>query len=348
MEHPMEQNELMRHLLDKIETVCRQNEMQAEKLAQLESEIKNQAHNQLLAMVRSMPRTTLRFAFAVTQHCDLNCAGCARFSPLAEPEYADVEETERDFKRLSELFGARNVSLIQLMGGEPLLHPELTRFFDIARREFPHAQISLVTNGLKLLAQPEEFWLSCKNNGIFVTPTKYPIPLDYEAIEAVARKYEVIYYYFDNQKEPVKTLTKFTKDPFSTVSGSNEFLVCGEANGCINLSHGRLYTCGWPPYVKHFNKYFGPLFVETPEDSIDIYQASSAQEILEFLSKPIPFCRYCRISKNDYNIPWHQSKKDINEWIRMPRDEARLKMEYLRQSNTELDISKEAEGGNFT
>jgi len=326
------QEQLLQQLLEKINIITQQNEMQAKRIEHLENRMKDDAQNRLLATVRSTPRTTLRFAFAVTQHCDLNCAGCCRFAPLAEPEYADVEETERDFKRLSELFGGRNVSLIQLMGGEPLLHPELTKFFEIARREFPRAQISLITNGLKLLQQPEEFWLSCKKNGIYVTPTKYPIPLNYEAIEAIAEKYQVIYSYFDNQKEPVKTLTKFTKDPFSNVSGSNEFLVCGEANGCINLSHGRLYTCGWPPYIKHFNKYFGHMFDETPEDSIDIYQASSAQEILKFLSKPIPFCRYCRISKNEYDIPWHQSKKDINEWICLPRDAAQLKLEYLVHS----------------
>jgi hypothetical protein len=48
-------------------------------------------------------------------------------------------------------------------------------------------------------------------------------------------------------------------------------------------------------------------------DSIDIYNASNIDEILDFLSKPITCCRYC-MPNDDELIDWKVSKKEIEEW----------------------------------
>ena len=37
-------------------------------------------------------------------------------------------------------------------------------------------------------------------------------------------------------------------------------------------------------------------------------------KILEFLAKPIPFCRYCMVDKVKRGLLWETSKKDIKEW----------------------------------
>ena len=61
----------------------------------------------------------------LTDHCNLNCKGCGHFSPLASPHYADFQQYEEDLRRLRQLF--RNIRRIRLMGGEPLLRPEVLR-----------------------------------------------------------------------------------------------------------------------------------------------------------------------------------------------------------------------------
>ena len=38
------------------------------------------------------------------------------------------------------------------------------------------------------------------------------------------------------------------------------------------------------------------------------------EEILEFLAKPIPFCRYCKVRERKQQL-WEVSKKDIKEWV---------------------------------
>lgn len=263
-------------------------------------------------IVHSIPRRELTFEYSLTEHCDLNCAGCGKFAPLAEPEFADYEEAARDFARLSSLFHGR-VKQIRLMGGEPLLHPDLVKFLKMAREYFPDGDISIVTNGLRLLNQPEEFWQACKENKIVIRPTKYPIPLDYAEIEKCADDHGVELHYY-NIILLSKTLNIFKMDVKGLQDSRKSFLRCNAANNCSVLWRGRLYTCPTPMVARHFNKYFGENMEECPEDSIDIYQANSAREIMEFLTKPIPFCRYCRVDERVYNLPWRQSERVIEEW----------------------------------
>ena len=81
----------------------------------------------------TQPQELLRYEVHLTEHCNLNCKSCFHFSSRAEEEYLDVTEYEKDCKRLSELFGGV-ASDILLMGGEPLLHPDIEKFIEITRK----------------------------------------------------------------------------------------------------------------------------------------------------------------------------------------------------------------------
>lgn len=266
-----------------------------------------------IGIVRCIPRTELSFRIALAEHCDLNCAGCDHFSPLAEPKFADYEETARDFARLSSLFRG-HAKEISLQGGEPLLHPDLIKFLKMTREFFPDAVINITTNGVRLLNQPEEFWLACKENNIVIMVTKYPISLNYEEMEKRAANHGVEYRYYGISGVTVKKTNLYKLDVKGLQDSRKNFLLCHRANSCVYLQHGRLYTCTVAPTAEHFNKYFGKNLKEVPEDSIDIYQANSAQEIMGFLAKPIPFCRYCMVDKARMFQPWHRSKRVIEEW----------------------------------
>jgi len=83
------------------------------------------------------------FEYHVAWHCNLNCKGCGHNSNLyTRPRFGDLEHFRRDMNRLTELFS--NISKIRLMGGEPLLNPQLGEFITSARRAFPGAQIRVV------------------------------------------------------------------------------------------------------------------------------------------------------------------------------------------------------------
>ena len=75
----------------------------------------------------------ITFTIRLVEHCNLNCAGCDNFSPLAEPEFLSIEEFRRDFERVGELFN-HECRLIKLSGGEALLRPDFGLCENCARK----------------------------------------------------------------------------------------------------------------------------------------------------------------------------------------------------------------------
>ena len=263
-----------------------------------------------------VPRERIVIGVHLVEHCNLKCKGCDNFSPLASEEYVDVKQYERDFRRMSDLFGD-NAERIDLYGGEPLLHPQIAKLLCITRDNFPTSPIEILTNGILLTQMSEEFWKICHEKRIKISLTKYPINIDYQRIESIAKfcggGVELEYHGYSLVEE--KALWKERIDLSGSQNPADMFKCCGRANNCIVLDKGRLYTCTMIPFVRHFNKFFSENIEVTERDSIDIYQAKSAEEIFEFLSKPVPCCRYCDIYHNEYGIKWERSRFDKSEWI---------------------------------
>ncbi|NDV47348.1 radical SAM protein [Paludibacter sp. 221] len=250
----------------------------------------------------------------LTDHCNLNCRGCDNFSPLAPAtSYADIEVFEKDCTRIAKLMEGR-IDEIQLLGGEPLLHPKIIDFMEITRKCFPNTPINIVSNGLLLPKQTTEFWESCRKNDIHIIVTKYPVKLDYKKIEQHVRAQGVAFSYYGNTEKVDKTMQCIPLDVEGKQDARDSFLRCSRANRCISLDGGKIYTCSLIPYVKYFNKHFNKDLVVSPADYIDIYEAKSGDEILDFVSKPVPFCRYCNIKGTIWDIGFGVSKKDISEW----------------------------------
>lgn len=263
--------------------------------------------------VKKLSAEEFHFEINIVKHCNLNCRGCNHFSPLADNEFMEVSQIEQDVRRLGELFD-HTASRIFLLGGEPLLHPELEKIMKICRENFAKTSIYIVTNGILLDKMSESFWNCCKENNIIISPTRYPIKVDYDSLGALAARYGVKYSIFGGTEANARTLWFEPIDIHGRHDINKEFYKCRQANKCITLEGGILYTCVVPPNVKSFNSYFGCNLEVTDEDGIDIYKVENAEEILEFFTHPIPFCKYCDWEHHTYENPWEVSKKDIKEW----------------------------------
>ncbi len=257
-------------------------------------------------------REKLRFEVNLAEHCNLNCIGCDHFSPVAKESFTDVNEYEKDLARLAELFGDK-VSAITLVGGEPLLHPELLEFMRRSRRYFPESNVIVFTNGLLLTQEPEEFWETCRDGRVQITITNYPIKIDNAKIKKLTGEYGIALDYSWENK--LKTMNKMVIDPEGAGDPDYNFKKCYRANACIFLQKGRLYTCTVAPTAHHLNEFFGQNLEMSERDSIDIYAARSGAEILEFLRRPIPFCRYCDMRTKIKGLAWRQSEKKLTEWF---------------------------------
>lgn len=249
----------------------------------------------------------------LTDHCNLNCRGCDNFSPLSPEIFANFDTVEQDFSRISKLSNG-HVNEIQLLGGEPLLHPRVTDFMDIARKYFPNVAIKIITNGVLILRQQNSFWEKCRQNSIEIVVTKYPIKIDHDAIEKMAAKQRVKFCFYGNTEYVPKNMQCIPLDLSGSQNARGSFLRCSRANRCVALDNGKIYTCTLIPYVKYFNSYFEKKLPVTEADSIDIYTAKDMDEILNFIAKPVPFCRFCNQKNIIWDIGYGVSEKKIEEW----------------------------------
>ena len=277
--------------------------------------LKNSVRRQLKSTVYDF-----HFEFHLVEHCNLKCAGCTHFSSIAGEEFLSLEEFEKDIRRLSELTG-HTARFMNLLGGEPLLHPEVSSFFPIARRYFPDAVIRVVTNGIRLLDMEEEFWQSCKRNHIVIGLTQYPIAVDYEEIIRMISGKGVLFESFSGTSYPRDEMWRLALNEEGKERPVENFLRCPRANACIFISHGKVFNCATMANIGHFNKCFGTEFQLSKEDSIDIYEVNDIQEILSFLCNPKPFCRYCSIDGRKYGEKWSVTRRSPGEWLQLKRED---------------------------
>jgi MoaA/NifB/PqqE/SkfB family radical SAM enzyme len=264
------------------------------------------------AKIRLKLRKHLRFETDIVGHCNLNCKCCNHFSPLVEKYFVETEVFEKDFSRLSELAGRKNEN-IDIMGGGPLLHPEISKILEIARKYFD-GPINIVTNGTLLKKMSTDFWEACKRNNINIKVTSYPIKLDHREIKRLAIKYSVKVY-IRMQFMNKHVWCRLPKDMEGRQNIIDNINLCLVANFCIFLREGKLSTCCLPLLIDWFNAYFSKNIEVSENDFIDIYKAKSIEEIYNFLSKPMPFCRYCKIREWEVGINWDVSQKEISEWF---------------------------------
>lgn len=260
---------------------------------------------------RKTPKAMLDYEVQLVEHCNLNCKYCAHFCPVANESFLDINEYEKDCKRLSELFD-KEANFIRLMGGEPLLHPDIASFCDITRKYFPNGIIDIDTNGILILTMKEDFWEALHRNNINLTLTKYPLDIDIQKIKDKCEEKKVKFRFFSET-----AITNFNHLPLD-LEGRQQpeknFYNCYLANSCHTLKYGKMYTCSTVPHIQHFIEYFNCDLHLCDNDGIDIYKAKNKEEILNFLAKPIPFCRYCDVNKREAK-KWEISNKEIKEWI---------------------------------
>lgn len=219
---------------------------------------------------------------------------------------------------------------VDLLGGEPLLNPHINRIMSITRSYFKRGIINLVTNGLLLATQTDEFWNCCRENDITIIISIYLTGLDCVSIMNKSKEFNVKLLF----RGDTRTISQFShkcenmpieyesneywrKMPIDLSGRQNPAIsntLCSASNFCFQLVEGKLYKCWRIAYIKYFNNYFDRRLEVTNDDYISIEKVSSMDEILDKLRRPVPFCRYCKMSGGSA-VSWENSKKAIEEWI---------------------------------
>ena len=245
--------------------------------------------------------------FHLADHCNLNCAGCLHYAPFADKRLADVETIKHDFARLGELFA--NIRHIRIMGGEPLLHPEVGEVARIVRAVFPKSKVRVVTNGVLLNDDVEDktrrLLSIMKENKVGIDWTKYPPVADREnEIKTLCTNAGVDLRITENNSFMARIR------PNGGEGIRRAFRWCRERMYCPILDNGRIYTCAPARYGDYYNKAAG---TKIPvEKGIDIHKAI-AKEMLYYLMCPSFACAFCDAGARYF--PWKGNVKP-EDWVR--------------------------------
>jgi organic radical activating enzyme len=229
---------------------------------------------------------TRSLEYHVADHCNLRCDHCCSYSPLLKKWFAEPEIVERDLRAAS-----RGVAptYLKIVGGEPLLHPELERLLCVAKSLEIAPILQLTTNGLLIERLTPRAWDSLD----ILTVSLYPEPrLPKSLIRFIAREAAT-----HNVRVNWKTQDKFNCMDRAESAGYDEtktvFERCWLRYRCNCVKDGRFYCCTRPQYVRR-------MAVDPDsflEDGVDVLTPDGlAERIKEYLerSEPLQSCFLCQ------------------------------------------------------
>ena len=189
--------------------------------------------------------------------------------------------------------------VLSLLGGEPLLNPELFRYMKEARRIFPCAEIQLITNGLLLPKMEDYFFAGVRDSHITIVISEYKPTskilnliterLTRENIEYTVRGLE--------NKSVFNRSLSIRRD-----SIHEKFCL---SDGCTAVSDGKIARCPTLLYIHQFNRFF-----KKSLPAAGIYRISDfhdGDELRKRMEERVPLCDYCIRDE----MPWHICGSDI-------------------------------------
>lgn len=212
----------------------------------------------------------------VVDHCNLTCADCCSLSPALAPRFDDPDALARDLALAARVVAPR---VFKLVGGEPLLHPEIVALARIVRASGIAPAVSLTTNGILLARAPDALWAALDA----VTVSRYPgVGPDDRAVERItarAAEHRVPI----NWKHQSHFVTLDRAAPCDDPAENDAvFDRCWIRERCHLLRHGRYFTCTRPA---HFQSYLGHP-AALAHDGITLHDGPSMRdELLAYLTR---------------------------------------------------------------
>lgn len=246
-------------------------------------------------------RTELdRIEIHINDNCNLICANCSMFAGLVDSNVcADYEITRKALFSLKRIY--THICEIDIIGGEPLLNPQIEDYCILLRQLYPLAYIFIVTNGIQLPYMKREFIEIIRKNRIYLSVTYYPGYKDLiQKIRKICKEHEI-------RLELLPKRVQFIKlYDFSGKASSEEmFERCKRKFAIIAMRENKLAVCYAPFALPYAEEKVHIGFQE--EKVIDLFEESLTNtEIMKRFSKPMDCCRFCH---ND-TVLWEQSTEN--------------------------------------
>jgi hypothetical protein len=172
----------------------------------------------------------------VVEHCNLRCAQCCNVSPYLPVRSVSASDIRSTCDRLKEVV---RPDVLKIMGGEPLLHPDVGGLLRAVRASGVAPRIRLFTNGLLLRTLDDDAFSALDE----LTVSSYasaPVKEDILAETAErARRFDVVL-----NVKPVATFsTVLAGAPRSAAETQATYDACWLRHRCLVVRSGVFYKC---------------------------------------------------------------------------------------------------------
>jgi len=256
--------------------------------------------------------------FYLTHNCNLACSNCNRFNNFQLSGMSDWAANKSLYENLSKKVRFKT---IVILGGEPLLHPQICEILDDIKTFWQNSNIEIHTNGLifsklknlevveKIIKNKINLRISIhnKSNIRLLTET---IKKLFEIKKTNVESNDVIrvtHYIKQNFRIELWQFEHFHNTALHKINGEFYFYnndqkethdICDMKN-CHEIYNGKIYKCGFvltaPELLKKIN-------VNLSEEEkklihnykpIDLQNLENIEEQLNLLSQPIAQCKFC-------------------------------------------------------
>ena len=262
------------------------------------------AHRELLYRM-----TTLYVEIQLCDRCNLDCAYCSHLSPVSKPVTIPLETLEAECHRLARV----GVDEVNLMGGEPLLHPQVCEAIKLTRSILPNIKLIVSTNGLLLPRMGKDFWQCCRDNKVVLRITPYP-----KSKGGTWNYFKYVWLIRKNRVRMESTGWRFgfrhqLLSEKAEYDATSNYLRC--QLHCTQVRDATLWPCAYVAYAFNLNNKFGTSFKTAPGDSLPLADDTTATDVRLWLLMTKPFCAHCGI-KDAKHVTWRRSQYARSEWLK--------------------------------
>jgi GTP 3',8-cyclase len=236
----------------------------------------------------------------ICTHCNNRCVACSHASPFTKAYHMKPAVLERDLEAIKPFL---SFARLQLVGGEPLLHPNITDMLYVARCSGVGDQVMVITNGKLLPRMPDKFWELLGILQISVYPGLDPAILDLAYAKGKELGFGVAHTVFTD------FYLQFSKEP---TDGQESFKNCIWKADCYTLHEGRFFLCPQSAFFPHQFQH-----LEAGVDGLPIVDCLTEGILSDFLQRETPFnaCKIC-CGGHGQTVPW-QEPKTKEEWLKL-------------------------------
>lgn len=236
----------------------------------------------------------------VVDHCNLNCAGCNHFSPLATPWFIDINDFRNQIIIANEKIP--NIKVFMIVGGEPTLHPQLFELCKIAREIFPKekTQLKVLSNGLNMknIIKHKKEYLDMD---IIFDITAYSNYTNYKDVEE-CQEYGIAF----NHQERLFMRQQLVNENGDTDPIKAYYQYCPHEIPCFTLKDYKIYICPFSAFLDIYCKKYNLNIPEEDKDYLQLENINSLDDLHNFIFSPKKICKYCDATLPVTSWLWHK------------------------------------------